>query len=135
MGKGKWAPVHRFLIDECCSPSLASVAHTRGYEATHVGYLDRLGYPDQSHAIRATAENWIFVTNNGADFRPIYRTLDLHCGLVIILPSVRRSRQRELFAAVLDRLENMPDTVNQLIEVDASASVSVTAWPPESRNL
>jgi hypothetical protein len=64
--------VHRFLIDECCSPSLASVAHTRGYEATHVGYLDRL--------------------------------------------------------------ENMPDTVNQLIEVDTSASVSVTAWPPESRN-
>ena len=126
--------MHRFLIDECCSPSLASVADKRGFEATHVAYLDRLGYPDQSHAIRATAENWIFVTNNGADTRPIYRSLDLHCGLVIILPSVRRSRQRERFAAVLDRLESMPDTVNQLIEVDANASVTVTAWPPERSN-
>lgn len=126
--------MHRFLIDECCSPSLAAVAHKRGYEATHVGYLDRLGYPDQSHAIRATAENWILVTNYGADFRPIYRTLELHCGLVIILPSVRRNRQRELFSAVLDRLETMPDTINRLIEVDTDAAVSVIEWPPEISN-
>jgi predicted nuclease of predicted toxin-antitoxin system len=126
--------VHRFLIDECCSPSLASVAHQRGFEATHVGYLDRLGYPDQAHVIRATAENWILVTNNGADFRPMYRTLELHCGLAIILPSVRRDRQRELFAAVLDQLETMPDAVNKLIEVDAEALVSVTDWPPVGGN-
>lgn len=126
--------MHRFLIDECCSPSLASTAHNRGYEATHVGYLERLGYPDQSHAIRATAEDWILVTNNGADFRPIYRTLDLHCGLVVILPSVRRSRQRELFAAVLDCLEGLADTINKLIEVDDSASVTIVDWPPEILN-
>jgi hypothetical protein len=46
-------------------------------------------------------EDYTFVTNNRTDFTALYAKEELHAGLVIILPNVTPSRQRELFRAAL----------------------------------
>jgi hypothetical protein len=42
-------------------------------------------------------EDLTLVTNNWIDFRPMLERLEVHPGVVVILPTVRRERQMELF--------------------------------------
>lgn len=44
------------------------------------------------------------MTNNAADLRRLYADLDLHAGLIIVVPNVTPGRQQALFEAVLDHL-------------------------------
>ena len=124
-----------FLIDECVSPSLASLAKERGHHAFHVTWLHLEGYRDTALATFAMGEDAIIVTNNGVDFRPIYRALDIHPGLVVIVPSCKRAEQLRLFGFVLDRLETERDTINKLIEVDLLGTVSITDFPTFRENI
>ena len=125
----------KFLIDECLSPQLAGLAHELGHAATHVNWLQLDGERDQVIAVYAVAADHILVTNNGVDFRPIYRALDVHPGLVVILPSLRRIEQIGLFEAVIRRLEAEQDLINKLVEIDAAGVISVTDLPPNRHNL
>lgn len=118
-----------FLIDECLTPILAGRAHRRGHDAAHVNWRGLDGRRDQAIAAHAMAENCIFVTNNGADFRPIYRAFDIHPGLVVILPAVTKRAQRRLFDKVIEALEREPDTINKLIEVDVEGVVTIRDYP------
>lgn len=61
--------------------------------------------------------DWVLMTNNAVEFRGRYRRLDLHPGVVFIVPNVRRSEQIELFEAVLADIEAEPDLVNVALDV------------------
>lgn len=78
--------------------------------------------------------DFVFVTNNGVDFRTLYGALEVHPGLVILLDAKSRERQIGMFMAVVDYLETNEDTVNQLIEVDSSYGISVRDYLDPRRN-
>jgi hypothetical protein len=76
------------------------------------------------------AENdFVFVTSNRKDFLRLYANIEVHNGLIIILPSVDRDEQVELFKLALDVAERLDTTINKLIEVDAEGHVSTVDWP------
>lgn len=77
---------------------------------------------------------------NAQDFRGsgedapggLYATIEMHAGL-ICLSSVRRmdlNAQRELFEIALKELAELPDLINQVLEVteEASGEVVVTVY-------
>ncbi len=99
----------KFLIDECLSATLVAVAKTRGFQADHATYLGKSGWQDWNLAAFAVANDYIIVTNNRRDFLRIYANLDLHNGLVVIVPDVTRADQQRLFKMVLDFVEVLPD--------------------------
>jgi hypothetical protein len=45
--------------------------------------------------------------------------------VIFLLPSVRRQRQLQLFAAALDEVEIDPDLANQAIDVDFSGDAKI----------
>ena len=119
----------RFLIDECLSPELAGVAREEGHDAGHVAQSGRAGVKDWYLVPFIVENDLIFVTNNARDFRRLYAELDLHPGLVLILPKVSRDRQKELFRSALAEIGRRRDIINQLVEVDVEGRVSVLEWP------
>jgi hypothetical protein len=58
------------------------------------------------------------VTNNASDFRRLYAAQPLHAGLVVIVPSVNRVVQQQLFRGALEALADFGDPVNRVLEVD-----------------
>lgn len=73
----------KFLVDECLSPDLAQLARDRGFpESTHVTWLGLTSRPDHAVARRAVEGDYILVTHNTVDFRPLYRREGLHLGFI-----------------------------------------------------
>ena len=66
---------------------------------------------------RIVAEDFTFVTNNARDFVKLFAGEPLHAGLIIILPQVVPSRQRELFEALLHELGPEELLVNEVVEI------------------
>ena len=93
-----------FLIDECLHPSLVGMAEERGHQAHYLVYLGMQGWKDPDVLKRVVERDYTLVTNNAADFRRLYACLDLHAGLIIVVPNVTPRRQQQLFGAVLDHL-------------------------------
>ena len=108
----------RFLIDECLTLDLVSVATEAGYEAMHVAHVGKAGWKDWNVAQYASDGDLIVVTNNAGDFRRLYAKLSLHAGLIIIVPNLKQLEQRLLFGLVLDELATLGEPVNQVLEVD-----------------
>jgi predicted nuclease of predicted toxin-antitoxin system len=54
----------RFLIDECLSVDLVTVAGESGHEARHVAHLGRAGWKDWNVVRYARDGNFVLVTNN-----------------------------------------------------------------------
>ena len=125
----------KFLIDECLSPELAGFARELEYDATHVNWVNLHRTRDDLIAIYAVSMDYVLVTNNGSDFKPIYRSLDVHPGLVIVLPSVRRVDQLAMFEIVIKRLVSERDIVNKLIEVDRDATITISDFPLLQDNI
>lgn len=46
-----------------------------------------------------------------------------------VVPTVQRADQIRLSELALDRMAELPDTVNPLIEVQADGEVTVRPWP------
>ncbi len=119
-----------FLIDECLSPDLVALAHTRGHSATHVVFRGLAGSSDRNLLPTIRHEGFIFVTNNAKDFRELYSLENLHAGLVIIVPGgIPVETQLRFFANALDVLETMPDLMNQMLEVYSDGSVKIQDLP------
>jgi hypothetical protein len=57
-----------------------------------------------------------FVTNNRADFVQLFGKMELHLGLIILIPNVVPALQRALFHAAL-QYSAARDLVNTVIEV------------------
>jgi predicted nuclease of predicted toxin-antitoxin system len=125
----------RFLIDECITTTLVSVASEAGYEALHVAHVGRAGWKDWNVLRYAAEGDFILVTNNASDFRRLYATEPIHAGLVIIIPNVGRAEQRRLFRGALDELIRHGDLVNQVFEVDVEGdevTFTIYEMPPGS---
>jgi predicted nuclease of predicted toxin-antitoxin system len=107
----------RLLIDENLSVRLVELAHSRGYEAAHVAHLGLKASKDWELMHKVADEDWVIVTNNAVEFRGRYRGVELHPGVVFVIPNVRREGQLELFAAALDELDRNGDLVNLALDV------------------
>jgi predicted nuclease of predicted toxin-antitoxin system len=107
----------RFLIDECLHTSLVDQAIALGYAAAHVARIGLGGTTDWGLMSTILDGDYIFVTNNAADFRRLYRDQEIHAGLIIIVPNVRPELQRALFNVALGELGAQMDLVHQVIEV------------------
>ena len=105
-----------FLIDECLSPSLTTVANKAGFAAHHVNHLSLQGSKDWQLMKVILHKECSFVTNNRPDFLTLYGKQGLHAGLVIIVPNVPSAIQEKLFQAALHHI-GQRDLVNTVIEV------------------
>jgi len=124
----------RFLIDECLSIDLVSIASQAGYEAQHVARVGKAGWKDWNVVRYASEGDFVLVTNNASDFRRLYATQPLHAGLVILIPNVNRSLQQRLFCGALDELARLGEPINRVLEVDIDGEdviFSVYDLPPQ----
>ena len=62
----------RFLIDECLTVDLVTVAGQCGHEARHIAHIGRAGWKDWNVARYASEGDFVLVTNNASDFRQLY---------------------------------------------------------------
>ena len=107
----------RFLIDENLSPALVEPARNRGFEAMHVDHLGLRTETDWDLLNVISSQDRVLVTNNAIEFRGRYRDVELHPGVVFLLPAVRRPEQVRLFEAALDHIQSRPDMVNRALDV------------------
>jgi predicted nuclease of predicted toxin-antitoxin system len=119
----------RILIDECLSPGLVGVAKERGHDATHVVWLGAQGMQDWNLIALVARNDFVFVTNDRADFLRLFGELGVHNGLIILVPKTVRSEQIRLFNLALDAAEREDNLINRVIEVNADGSVTVRKWP------
>ena len=111
---------------------MVAVAASFGCASAHVRDLGRLGASDRALAVTAVDDDLVLVTNNRTDFLRIYGRLDLHPGLVVLIPNVASLFQQVLFGKIVEKLTTMPDIINKLVEIDTDALIVVRDWPTSS---
>lgn len=118
----------KFLIDECLSPELATLARERGHpESTHVTWLGLAARKDWVIARRAADDGYVLVTNNTGDFRPLYSREKVHVGLVClnVAPGLMSLKlQKRLFLLALAELGD-DEPYNEVIEITANTDQTV----------
>jgi predicted nuclease of predicted toxin-antitoxin system len=87
-------------------PGLVREAQAAGFEAYHVAHLGLASSKDRELVAYAVARDLVLVTNNAGDFLRLYGALELHPGLVIIVPNTGRKAQVMLFRVALSRLRS-----------------------------
>ena len=123
------ALIDRFLIDEYLSAALVAAAKARGFEADHVTHIGKTGWQDWNLVSFAIANNYIFVTSNRRDFLKLYAKLELHSGLIVIIPKGKRDEQRALFGKALQVLaKRNDDLINTLVEILPDGQVTMKDW-------
>jgi predicted nuclease of predicted toxin-antitoxin system len=115
----------KLLIDECLSHRLCGVARARGLEAMHLKDIGMPGITDWDIVRRIQSEDWPLVTNNGRDFIRLYSQLNLHAGLMVIVPNVNLRLLRQ----ALYRLGPAPDMVNKLAFIALDGRITLEDWP------
>lgn len=119
----------KLWIDECLTPALVGRAHTHGYEATCTRDRGLLGMRDDELLAIAIAEEFVFVTNNHADFIGLCATTELHTGLVV-LPQRPRDAQLPLFSDAIAHIERHAALareapadwmLNRVVEIDSES--------------
>lgn len=126
----------RFLIDECLSVTLVAAAKARGFEADHVTHIGKAGWQDWNLVRFAVAHNYVMVTNNRRDFLKQYAKLEIHDGLVVLIPLAKRDEQIRLFGKVLEVfVTRNADLINTLIEVASDGSVHLRSWNAEGHDI
>ena len=98
----------------------------------HVNFLDLGGQKDWQLMTKIRREDYTFVTNNRTDFAALYSEEELHAGLVIFVPNVTPSRQRELFRAALLHIGKR-DLINAVLEVNFAGDEAICReyeYPP-----
>ncbi len=129
----------KFWIDECLSPTLVGHAHTHGYEATCTRDRGKLGARDDELLALTVAEEFVFVTNNDADFTGLCANAELHTGL-IVLPQRPRDIQLQLFSDAIAHIERhaaqareapVDWMLNRVVEVDDESGACKDAPLPD----
>jgi len=124
--------IGRFLVDECLTADLVAVAKVRGYDADYVPHIGKGGWQDWNLVPFAVDNDYILVTVNRRDFLKQHARLDIHPGLVILIPEPENDSRREqaaLFEKALDAFAAMnDDMVNKVMEVLADGSVHIRDW-------
>lgn len=118
----------KFLIDECLSPSLATLARKRGFDASsHVTWLGMRSRSDRAVVGRALLDGFVLVTNNSVDFRTLLNREEIHAGLVCLNVAPEHMRlavQEVLFSLALDRLGGS-EPLNEVLEISLQFDGSV----------
>ncbi|MGJ4900393.1 DUF5615 family PIN-like protein [Bradyrhizobium sp. HKCCYLS2058] len=108
----------------------------RGYQADYVTHLGKSGSQDWNLVRFASANDYIIVTDNRRDFLKEYAKLDVHAGLVILIPKGTRDEQMSLFQKALDLYSvRNADLVNKLIEVARDGSVHIREWTADDHDI
>ena len=74
------------------------------------------GKPDWELADRIVKDEFAFVTNNRVDFIRLFGRMELHAGLIIIVPNAAPTIQRAMFEAAILYLAGK-ELINVAIEV------------------
>lgn len=106
----------KILIDECLHTSLVHIAHSAGHTADHVAHRGLRGLKDWQLMQVIREQEYTFVTNNRSDFLDLHGKEPLHAGVIVIVPNVIPSQQRELFVAALKHIGTR-DLTNTVVEV------------------
>ena len=118
----------KFLIDECLSPSLATVARERGYPlSTHVTWLGLRARQDWALVRRAVTDGYVLVTNDRIDFTTLVRREPRHPGLVCITVAhglMSLDVQTRLFEHALSWLER-EEIAGRVLEIALRADHTV----------
>jgi hypothetical protein len=121
----------KFWIDECLTPALVGHAHSHKYEATCTRDRGQLGMRDDELLTLAVGEEFVFVTNNHADFIRLCANVVLHTGLVV-LPQRPRDAQLALFTNAITYIEDNSAQaseapadwmLNRVVEIDDESGV------------
>ena len=105
------------------------MAKAHGYQADYVTHLGKAGWQDWNLVRFAVANDYIIVTDNRRDFLKQYAKLDLHAGIVILIPKGTRGQQMRLFEKALDVFSaRNDDLVNKLVEVGRDGRVHIRDW-------
>ena len=124
----------KFLIDECLSPSLTTIAREREYpQSTHVTWLGLRAHQDWALVRRAVTDGYLLVTNDSADFTPLMERERGHPGLVCITVArglMSLGVQTKLFERALARLagEDIADKVPEMA-LHADRTVRIDLYP------
>ena len=118
----------KFLIDECLSPSLATIARSRGFgQSTHVNWLGLRSRQDWALVRRAIQDGYVLVTNDRADFTSLVERHPRHPGLVCMNAAhglMSLDAQMGLFELALAHLAGT-DLTGQVLEVTLTAGRTV----------
>ena len=96
------------------SVRLWSQSPRKGVIADYGPHIGKRGWQDWNIVPFALENGYVIVTNNRRHFLREYVKLDLHNGLLIIVPNVERADQIRLFEIALDAaLELGDDLVEQ----------------------
>jgi uncharacterized protein DUF5615 len=58
-----------------------------GFDAIHVNHLGLSGKPDRDLADRIVRDEFTFVTNNRIDFLQLFARMEVHAGLIVLVPN------------------------------------------------
>jgi hypothetical protein len=95
----------------------------------HVNFLGLGGYKDWQLMATIRSADYTFVTNNRTDFASLYGQEELHAGLIIIIPNVTPSLQRDLFQGALSHIGER-NLINVVLEVTfAGTAVICREYP------
>jgi predicted nuclease of predicted toxin-antitoxin system len=123
----------RLWFDEDLSPTLVQVAHELGLEATCNRDRGALGAKDPQLRRLVQEQGFVFVTDNAADFRPMYERGAVHPGLIVIPAAYGRARQQALARAVITWIINAASAADEtaadfmagkLVEIEVEGAVS-----------
>nr|WP_256441887.1 DUF5615 family PIN-like protein [Cupriavidus sp. AcVe19-6a] len=123
------------MIDECLWPGLARQAVDAGYwDATCLRDRGLLGTQDPQVMEYAIAQDYVLVTHNAVDFRGrdgqggLYGKAEIHPGLICLSTSgaMTVACQQKLFGMLLERLREVPDLINQALELEEQLDGTVT---------
>lgn len=124
----------KFPIDECLSPSLASVARERGCPlSTHVTWLGLRARQDWALVRRAVDKGYVLVTNDRTDFTALAQREPRHPGLVCVTVAhglMSLDVQSRLFEHALSWLER-EDIADRVLEIAlrADRTVRIDLYP------
>jgi hypothetical protein len=89
----------------------------------NVNHVGLSGKPDWELAARIVKDEFTFVTNNRIDFVRLFGMMELHAGLIVIVPNLAPARQRGLFQAAIQYLAGK-SMINTVIEVTSNGKTA-----------
>lgn len=128
----------KLWFDEDLSPTLVQIANELGFDATCNRDRAMLGSSDHALWRLVQAEDYVFVTDNASDFRPLYAGTDVHHGLILMPATVGRDRQQQLTRAVIGWISTAAGAayerpsdfmLNTLVEIDEAGACSAQQLP------